>query len=346
MNELSRATRRPSHTDSIRRYEPSCDAPWWASGGHLQTLAGHLLPSPAPAFTRASTQAFEIDVGSDERLLAFQLDGTSGVRVHLLHGLSGDVNSDYMRRCAQALQARGHEVWLVNHRGCGEGEGLASEPYHSGKTEDLAAVLRASRATTAARIHVVVGFSLSGNLALLHAGRKREAPQADALIAVNPPIDLARASEAIGEGLCRVYEMRFMHRLRKAIRQREARGLIEPGHRIPLSMSLLEFDDTFTAPACGFESGADYYERCSSAPYLTQIDVPAVIISAADDPFVPAELFETPANAFLHLESSGGHVGYVGRGLAPGTRWIDGAIAHYVDQLASLVRRNSKSTPQ
>jgi predicted alpha/beta-fold hydrolase len=104
-------------------------------------------------------------------------------------------------------------------------------------------------------------------------------------------------------------------------------------------MSLCEFDDAVTAPDCGFADGRDYYTRCSSGPGLATLEVPTVILTAADDPFVDAGVLERlplPPNVLLHVEPTGGHVGYIESG---GRRWLDGALLHYVEQLARLARQ-------
>ena len=327
---------RLNEAPAVRHYPVPCTPPLWARGGHAQTLFGHLLPSSGRVVQRATDAHRVITLHDGERLLVFTRPGTSGVRVHLFHGLSGDANAEYMRRTADRLSARGHEVWSVNHRGCGEGEGLAGKPYHSGKTEDMQAVLAESRADAPQLVHLVIGFSLSGNIALLLASKHLD-PLPDGLIAVNPPVDIERASLDIHRGLCRLYEARFILRLRRSIALRQRAGLTSRPYRIPRSASLCDFDDLYTAPEAGFENGLDYYRKCSSLPHLTAIVTPAVWISAADDPFVAPATFATAprsASVHLHLEPSGGHVGYLTRRGAGYERWLDGALEHYVAELA------------
>jgi hypothetical protein len=296
-----------------------------------------LLPTRGPEIGRAAGRGREriVELSDGDRLVLFELPGSSGVRVHLFHGLSGDVNSDYMRTAAALFAARGHQVWAVNHRGCGEGFGLASRPYHSGRTEDLQAVLAVSRAEAPELKHVVVGFSLSGNAALLYSAQGLD-PAPDGIVAVNPPVDLERASVDIGRGGNRLYEMRFMWRLGRVVRERERAGNAPRHYDVPLRMSLPEFDDMLTAPECGFANALDYYARCSSLPRLKDVRSPTVIVTAADDPFVDPTVYEGAAlseRIFLHVEPSGGHVGYLrARGLGAG-RWLDGALGHYVDEL-------------
>ena len=50
----------------------------------------------------------------------------------------------------------------------------------------------------------------------------------------------------------------------------------------------------FTAPHFSFDDAEDYYFRASAMRVVDRIRVPALIISAEDDPFVPAELFRDP----------------------------------------------------
>ena len=51
----------------------------------------------------------------------------------------------------------------------------------------------------------------------------------------------------------------------------------------------------YTAPHFGFESAADYYHRASALRVIDRIRVPALVITAEDDPFVPPDAFRDPA---------------------------------------------------
>jgi hypothetical protein len=323
------------------RYERTCLPPYWARGGHAQTIASHFAPSRGARLAPdARTQQVFVDLADGDRLSVLARRGTSGVRVLVMHGLSGDTNADYVRRLAAALDERGHGVWAVDHRGCGFGRGLARRPYHSGRSDDLSALLRASRSEAPDLVHVVVGYSMSGNIALLHAGR-REQPSADGVVAVNPPVDLARASRAVSQGLARLYDLRFVRRLARELEARHRAGLLARRYRVPLAATLCDFDELFTAPEGGFASAADYHARCSARPHLAAIATPTAIVTSADDPFVDPRAYDgvvLPSCVRLHVEASGGHVGYLERGGPPGTRWIDGAVVHYVEAVADLAR--------
>jgi len=244
-----------------------------------------------------------------------------------------------VRRTVALARGLRHHVWTVNHRGCGAGRGLARLPYHSGSGDDLGAAFAAARERLPHLRQLAVAYSLSGNALLLNLGGGLPAPaaQPDLAIAVNPPIDLGACSDSIHHGLSRLYELRFIRRCRKAIRQRLEDNLIQADYPTWPWMSLREFDDAYTTQAGGFRNAEDYYARCSARHHLANIRVPTVILMAKDDPFIPwrhAAEAKPSAAVHLHLEDRGGHMGYLSRNL-PGYRWLPYAVEHYARQLLS-----------
>jgi len=329
-------TRTPGPRPFPHRLRP----PLWARGGHAQTILGHVLPLTAPPIGEtAGDRRREIPLEDGDRLVVLEREPTAPrprpTRVHLFHGLSGGTDSDYMQRLAAGLAADGHGVWAVNHRGAGPGEGLATGVYHSGRSDDMQAILAASRADAPGLLHLVVGVSLSGNIALKLLAEGRE-PAPDGAIAINPPCDLEDCSVRISRGLNRLYDLRFVHRLRRAVAERAASEGV-PTPVIPRTATLWDLDELVTAPRGGFADARDYYARCSTIDRLTDIARPAVLITAADDPFVDAARVATAPRSplvHLHVEPTGGHVGYLERrGLGYGC-WLTRAVRHYTDELS------------
>jgi predicted alpha/beta-fold hydrolase len=76
-----------------------------------------------------------------------------------------------------------------------------------------------------------------------------------------------------------------------------------------------------TAPLHGFAGADDYWTRSSSGPYIRNIRVPALILNARNDPFMPGEALErvsqAPDNVVLEFPRTGGHAGFPGR-----NRWL------------------------
>ncbi len=312
---------------------PSLDAPWWGRHAHVQTVLGDQLPSPSP---RTLGESIRVRLEDGDVLAGRTWAGTTDTVVLLFHGLGGSHDATYMNRAVVLSIARGHSIWAMNHRGCGEGRSLAKGTYHSGRADDIGAVIKAARQAHPGKRIAVIGFSLSGNALLLNLGDGIgvfEKP--DVAIAVNPPIDLARCAVRLKTGFNRIYDLRFVIRCRRSVRERVEDGLIQDIYRIPRFCTLMDFDEFYTAPASGFRDRDDYYERCSAGPHLTNIQTPTVILMAEDDPFVAVESFrefKVSDSVRLHIESTGGHMGYLSKG-NPSRRWLDMALGHYLDAL-------------
>ncbi|HCZ32445.1 MAG TPA: thioesterase, partial [Holophagaceae bacterium] len=165
-----------------------CRAPWWAASGHLQTILGNYLPGEPSSHP---SEPFRIPLPDGDLLTGRHYPGEADVLTLVFHGLGGDDQAHYVRRTVTLARKLGHHVWTVNHRGCGEGRGLAKRPYHSGSGDDLGAAFAAARERHPELRQLAVAYSLSANALLLNLGGGLPEPagQPDAAIAVNPPVD-------------------------------------------------------------------------------------------------------------------------------------------------------------
>ena len=154
-------------------------------------------------------------------------------------------------------------------------------------------------------------------------------------VAVNPPIDLEQCSQSLCRWSNRIYDQNFVKLLMRDVERRLANfpSLPKPQWKTP-PRSLREFDDLYTAPVAGFESAADYYARCSGNQFVDSIRIPTLILSAEDDPIVPPDAFRalpTVEGVTVHIASSGGHLGYVGRKQSdPDRRWMDWRVIQWL----------------
>jgi uncharacterized protein len=316
-----------------------CIYPVWATGGHNQTILGHLLPSPT---LKTSGTKIVIDLPDGDTMIGKYYKGTSDTVIYLFHGLSGDIDADYMQRTAILCQRFGHSVVMVNHRGAGSGHGLASKPYHSGSYHDLAAVFSFGRKTFKKKHHGAIGFSMSGNILLLllaQAGLSKP----DFALTVNAPINLEKAAYNLKVGLNRLYDFRFVQRLRDEVKERMDLGLIKEKYSIPRTGTVMEFDEIYTAPAAGFASRDHYYTACSAKKFLSKIRIPTVLITAKDDPFIDWEDYmdtKLSPHVHFHLENCGGHLGYLSKRNTPlGThRWLDYILWTYMEEMRTQLR--------
>ena len=304
----------------------ACEPPFWAKGCHLQTLASQFLGSTP---TELPWEKHRLVLPKGDALALQTLKGTTGVVVHLFHGMSGSTDEHYMRRTASRLHAAGHAILAMNHRGAGDGKGWAKDFYHAGSTGDIAAALRFGRERFPNHLHVAIGFSISASILLLLMGRDAAKGVPDLAIAVNPPADLEASSRRMGVGLNQAYDRYFANCLRPELLARLGSGpLLE-------ATTTREIDELFTARMAGFPDRATYYAQCSCGPYLKSIRVPTVIITSLDDPLAPAaDLLEQALSPSIHLhvEAFGGHMGYITSNL-PDRTWLNYAIEHYLDEL-------------
>jgi hypothetical protein len=84
--------------------------------------------------------------------------------------------------------------------------------------------------------------------------------------------------------------------------------------RLLAARDLYEFDNVFTAPLHGFRDTEDYWARGSAKPHLHAIRIPALVLNARNDPFVPAWCLPAPHEVGRHVTlwqpAHGGHVGF------------------------------------
>jgi predicted alpha/beta-fold hydrolase len=303
---------------------------------HVQTLLGAFLPGrdcPWPQRRHA------VDLGDGDALLLHEntpRTWRSGGPVSLLvHGLTGSHASTHIRRLAALLLDRGIRVFRIDLRGAGAGLALARRGYHAGRSADLRASLACIRDLAPDSPLLLAGVSLGAALSLKLAGELPEHPVPGLVrvAALNPPIDLERCVQMLELPRNRIYESRFVRGLvEEAMRRRQHFPDI-PEVRFPRRLTVRQFDDLYTAPRGGFADALDYYRRSASFPLIPRIPVPALILTARDDPFIAVEPFDelrTPSHVQVHIAPCGGHVGFVGWDHDGGIRWAERTVASWL----------------
>ena len=293
--------------------------PRWV-GGHWMTLYAWGKPRSFPRLPRAIPRYF--DVAPSTRVLAhchWQERPWEHPTFVLLHGLESSSEAHYVRGISEKAYAVGFNAVRLNQRNCGGTEDLSDSLYHSGLTDDPLAVLRELREVDGLSRFCVAGYSLGGNLTLKLAGDfgAQPPPWLCAVCAVSPTMDLAVCVEALELPQNQIYQKHFVRNLKQRMR-RKAKAW--PGRfaldRLPAVRTIRQFDEAFTAPHHGFAGASDYYNRASAMRVIRQISVPTLIITAADDPFVPPAPFTDPAvrnnrHITVKITPHGGHCGFV-----------------------------------
>jgi uncharacterized protein len=309
------------------------------SGGHVQTVAGFLIKRrfhlPAP-----EERLIEVEPGVPVLCHChWQPDRTRPLTVIVVHGLEGSSDSQYMLGVTKKALAAGMNVVRYNQRTCGGTDALAPTLYHSGRSDDVAAVARDLIARDRISRLALAGFSMGGNLVLKLAGEwgAQAPPQFRAVSACCPSMDLAASADALHEPANRLYELYFLWNLRRRM-IRKAR--LFPGQydvtRMRGMKSLRDFDDKLTAYYSGFAGADDYYARSAAANVVGRIAVPAFILHAENDPFIriTAETRRKVAsnpNITLVETEDGGHCAFLGaRNGADDGYWAETQIVNFL----------------
>src|SRR5580704_9699244 len=285
-------------------------------GGHRMTLFSWGNPRYFPRLPAATRRYFDVD--DDARVVAachWQERPWERATLIALHGLNGSSDAHYMKGLAAKAFARGMNVVRLNQRNCGDTEHLSAGLFHSGLTADAA--------------HLVDELVRVDGLAAI------------AVAAVSPILEIGECVRALERPGNALYQWNFVKDLKRRIRRKER---FRPGafdlKKLKTIRTVRDFDEVYTAPYFGFRSAEDYYHRASALRIVDRIRVPTLIITAADDPFVPPEPFRDPkVRANPHVDcwitDHGGHCGFVGPAAGEDDGyWAENQIVDFVERHA------------
>jgi uncharacterized protein len=300
-----------------RRYTP---APLHI-GGHLQTI----LPS---AFRRVRgvtyrRERLELPDGDFVDMdWASAVPNSSSKRaqrvVVLSHGLEGDSHRHYILALAKLFTRHGWDALAWNCRSCSGEMNRLPRLYHHGATEDLAAVVQFAIRQRKYTQVALVGVSLGGNLTLKYLGENGDSlpPEVIGGVGISVPADLVAGEEILALPDRRIYQQRFLKKLRPKVEVMAQRvpGISLTGY--DQIKRFREFDDRYTAPLHGFASALDYYTRVSSNQFVERITRPALLLSARNDPFLAPSCFPEAIalrhrSFYVEITEQGGHVGFM-----------------------------------
>jgi hypothetical protein len=293
------------------------NAPRWLPGGHAQTIwpvfFSRRFEGARPEFRRERWTTPDGDFVDVDWL------GEDAARplLVLFHGLEGSSRSHYAEAFAADAQRRGWRYAVPHFRGCSGELNLAPRAYHSGDHEEIGWILDRFRALHGGAV-VAVGISLGGNALLRFAevAGAAAATRVRAIAAVSAPLDLAAGGRAIGRGFGRqVYTRMFLRTMKKkALLKLRQHPRLFDANAMRAARDLRDFDEVFTGPLHGFAGADDYYARSSAKGELARIRVPALVLNARNDPFLPASALPRPGEVgpcvTLWQPAHGGHVGF------------------------------------
>ena len=306
-------------------------APMWLPGGQLQTiwpaLYSRRVLGPPPHYHRERWAAPDGDFIDVDWLSKTRKPGSGAIAAScktllvLFHGLEGSSRSHYAEAFADFAQMHDLAYAVPHFRGCSGEINRAPRAYHSGDFEEIDWILKRFHQQWTAQGGtdvMAVGISLGGNALMRWAQEAGSTANntVRAVASVCSPLDLAASGWAIGRGFNRLaYTRMFLKTMKPRALQKleQFPGLFDRG-ALMASRDLYEFDNIFTAPLHGFKNTEDYWGRCSAKPHFHQIRIPALVVNARNDPFVPAWSLPQPSEVgpqvTLWQPKQGGHVGF------------------------------------
>lgn len=304
---------------------------------HLQTLLPRLLRRNAK--TAPYWQRLELPDG-DFIDLAWSEDPAQALnkpRAVIFHGLEGSYNSPYAHGLLTAFKERGWLAVVMHFRGCSGEPNRLPRSYHSGDFSDAGYFLDWLVQTYGKQPTAAIGYSLGGNMLACLMGEQGERCQIDAGVIVSAPLMLEPCSSKLEKGFSRFYQRYFLTRLKRSLRRKlKAYPNLFPitANKLGKIRKLREFDDLITAKIYNFTDATDYYRKASGLSRLSGVKKPLLIIHAADDPFMTADVIPDmqvmPNCIEYQLSRYGGHVGYVSGRLMKPVMWLEHRIPSWL----------------
>jgi uncharacterized protein len=255
----------------------------------------------------------------------------------LVHGLEGSSESGYMRGLAEQAFVAGLNVLRLNQRTCGGSEELTPTLYGSCLSGDYRAILQELIERDRLPALFFAGYSMGGNLVLAMAGRlgADAPPELRGVCGVCPTIELACCVDAIERRENALYQRHFVRGLKARLRRKER---LFPGKFVFEGLegvrTVREFDDAVTAPHFGYRDAQDYYFQASACRVAREIAVPALILTAQDDPVVPFEIFGAPEvrgnpRITVVAPERGGHCAFISRFAGWERFWAEARVVEF-----------------
>ena len=316
--------------------------PWWLRNAHLQsTLASTVLRRPEVLYRSAALRAAEVtwllDCGAGVRLqcLYSAPPVVRGNPVVLLHGWEGSADSLYILSLAQLLFANGFPVLRLNLRDHGDTHHLNRDLFHSCLLPEVVGAVAALNARLPGRPLQLIGYSLGGNFMLrVAAERERARLELARVIAVSPVLDPGQTLHALEQGWF-AYHHYFVRKWTRSLLKKQAAWPDQYDFgSLDASGGLRAMTAELVRRFTHYGSLDDYLSGYALiGARLAALTVPALIVTALDDPIIPAHALERlarPPQLRLLTTRHGGHCGFLERPWGP--TWVERLILFELTQ--------------
>lgn len=293
--------------------------------GHIQTLAGNFLRRnwslPEPDSLLVEVEGPVGGYGPSSVLCHCHWQPievrSERLTIVIVHGLEGSSQSQYVLGNTTRALAAGLNVVRMNMRSCGGADELSPTIYHSGRSDDVAAVVQSIIQQQQLQNVALIGYSMGGNLVLKYAGETTLPSQLKAVVGISPLMDLAASSAALHEAQNRIYEWHFLRSMIARLRRKAALfPRIYSTDSFDSIRSMRDFDQQIVARYGNFRDADDYYYSVASSQFASRFCMPTLIVHSLDDPFIRmlpttrAALLANPHVSYIETQH-GGHCAFL-----------------------------------
>ncbi|MGA9334188.1 MAG: alpha/beta fold hydrolase [Rudaea sp.] len=299
--------------------------PFWLRNPHVQSILASsgvrrwVFRRRRATLDDAATEHI-LDCSDGVRLQGFytrqQVSDPSRALVVLLHGWEGCAQSSYLLHTGSRLLDEGCDVFRLNFRDHGNTHHLNRGLFHSRRLDEVVDAVKKVGELLPQRPLMIGGFSLGGNFALRVALRAHAAGIPLAWAFAVCPVISPRAGLRSIEDAPWFYERYFMHKWRGSLRRKQE---LFPESEFfsaeELRGNMRELTRSMVQRHTDFGTLDNYLDGYSIAgDTLANLDVPATILTAEDDPVIPVVDFRAlklaPATK-LKIVAHGGHCGFI-----------------------------------
>lgn len=309
--------------------------PWFLFNGHLETI----IPSMFFHVDEVAYERQRLELEDGDFLDLDWLKNSHRNLMIITHGLEGSADRYYVKRTAKYFS----DAWDIlawNCRGCSGEMNRLPRFYHHGDTQDLHYVVTAALSTGRYDKLVFVGYSMGGSMSLKYLGERKPDKRIAGAVTFSVPCDLKDSNEQLRLMENRIYENRFLKKLKEKI--------VKKHHNHPSDISIEgldalsdfdQFHERYTAPLHGFSNAEDFFEKSTCDQFLEHIRVPVLIANALNDPLLgekcyPKDLASSLPNVYLETPNIGGHVGFTQ--LDSDHSWMENRISTFIEEFIDL----------
>lgn len=320
--------------------ESTYKVPFYLRNKHLSTV----LPSLFRKVEGVEYTRERIITPDDDFLDLDWVENGNDKAVIVLHGLEGNSERHYSKGIVKHFVAHGWDAIAWNARSCSGEMNRRPRMYHHADIADMETTIANVLGKKSYAHIALVGVSMGGAIILNYLSKTLQPipSQVKAAVAISAPVDVggsARELEKEGNGF---YLNRFLKKLKRKIEHKSKMfpELINASN-LEIIDSFFEFDDTFTAPLHGFANADDFYKNASSKSSLNRIKHPTLVLTAKNDPFMPASCYpydEASGSKYVYLETPkyGGHVGFPINGIKDS--WMEIRAFEFVENFIEKTR--------